>query len=121
MSATQTMEKRTFDTPDEVRPAGNGEARIVNLGQIGLMHVTLQPGWRWSKDVQPLIHTDSCQAPHAFYVLSGSIQVQMDDGTTETFGPSDVGMVPPGHDAWTEGDEPVVYLDITGSSVWAKQ
>jgi quercetin dioxygenase-like cupin family protein len=120
MNATETMQRRTFDAPDETRPAGSGQAKIVNLGQIGLMHVTLPPAWRWSKDVQPLTHTDSCQAPHMFYVLSGRIHVAMEDGSEDEFGPSDVGMVPPGHDAWTVGEEPVVYLDITGSGVWAK-
>jgi hypothetical protein len=41
-------------------------------------------------------------------------------GIEDEFGPGDVGHVPPGHDAWVVGDEPVVYLDITGSGVWAR-
>jgi len=120
VTATQQLEKRSFNQPDERRPAGSGEARIVNMGQIGLMQVSLPSGWRWSADVDPIVHTGSCQAPHLVYVLSGCIHIRMDDGSEEELGPTDVGAVPPGHDAWTVGDEPVVYLDITGSGVWAR-
>jgi len=120
MTMTQTVERRTFQQPDERRPAGSGEARILNVGEIGLMRVTLPAGWRWSIDVDPVVRTGSCQAPHLVYVLSGRIHIRMEDGTEEELGPADVGTVPPGHDAWTVGDEPVVYLDITGSGVWAK-
>jgi quercetin dioxygenase-like cupin family protein len=120
MTTASALQKRTFDSPDEVRPAGRGSARIINAAQVGLMHVTLPPGWRWSTDVKPLAHTGTCQAPHLIYVLSGRIHVVMEDGTENEYGPTDVGVVPPGHDAWTLGNEPVVYLDITGSSVWAR-
>jgi quercetin dioxygenase-like cupin family protein len=120
MTATETMERRTFDQPDETRPAGSGIARILQVGGLGLMHLTLPPGWRWSKDIEPIAHTGSCQAPHLFYTLSGRIRVRMDDGSEDEFGPGDVGLVPPGHDAWTVGDEPVVHIDITGSGVWAR-
>lgn len=117
---THTLQRRSFEDPDEVRPAGSGTARVVNAAHIGLMHVTLPAGWKWSKDVRPITHTGHCQAPHLVYVLSGRIHVVMEDGDSIELGPTDVGVVPPGHDAWTVGDEPVVYLDITGSGVWAK-
>ena len=120
MVVTTGVQKRTFDEPDETRTAGTGSSRIINAARVGLMQVTLPPGWQWSKDVRPLTHTDSCQAPHLIYVLSGRIHVRLEDGTEDEFGPTDVGVVPPGHDAWTIGDEPVVYLDVTGNQIWAK-
>jgi|WetSurMetagenome_2_1015567.scaffolds.fasta_scaffold1184697_1 hypothetical protein len=42
------------------------------------------------------------------YVVSGRMAVRMDDGATAELGPGDVGVVPPGHDAWVVGNEPVV-------------
>ena len=30
-------------------------------------------------------------------------------------------MLPPGHDAWVVGDEPVVVIDISGMANYAKQ
>ena len=120
MAETQRMQKRSFDAPDEQRPAGTGRADIINLGNITMMRVTVPPGWRWSTDVKPIAKTDSCQAPHLQYMVSGRIHVVMDDGTEQDFGPGDVVVVPPGHDAWVIGDEPAVAVDITGSAVWAK-
>ena len=38
--------------------------------------------------------------------------VEMDDGTAEILEQGDVAIIPPGHDAWTEGDEEAVFLDI---------
>jgi hypothetical protein len=120
MVETDRMQKRSFDAPDEQRPAGNGRADIINVGNMALMRLTLQPGWRWSTDVKPIAGTDSCQAPHLQYVVSGRGRIRMDDGTEEEFGPGDVAVVPAGHDAWVLGNEPVVAIDITGSAVWAK-
>ncbi len=120
MVETQRMQKRSFDAPDEQRPAGNGRADIINVGDMGLMRLTLQPGWRWSTDVKPIAKTDSCEAPHLQYVVSGRARIRMDDGTEDEFGPGDVAVLPPGHDAWVVGNEPVVVIDITGSGVWAK-
>jgi hypothetical protein len=42
----------------------------------------------------------------------------MDDGTEEEFGPGDAYVIPPGHDGWVVGDEPVVSVDM--SSVTAE-
>jgi hypothetical protein len=44
----------------------------------------------------------------------------MDDGSEAVFGPGDVSHLPPGHDAWVVGSEPVVVIDITGMSEYAK-
>jgi uncharacterized cupin superfamily protein len=112
--------KRRFESPDEVRPAGQGQAEIVKFGDVALMRVTLKPGWKWSNDVKPIVHTDSCQAHHLGYMFSGRMHVVMSDGSEEEFGPGDVVDIPPGHDAWVVGNEPAVSLDITGSSIWAK-
>ena len=44
----------------------------------------------------------------------------MADGTEEEFGPGDVGVTAPGHDAWVVGNEPVVVIDISGMKEYAK-
>lgn len=120
MADTHTVGKRRFESPDEVRPAGSGKAEIVKFGDVALMRVTLQPGWKWSSDVKPIVKTESCQAHHLGYMFSGRMHVVMSDGSEEEFGPGDVVDIPPGHDAWVVGNEPAVSLDVTGSSIWAK-
>ena len=37
------------------------------------------------------------------------------------FGPGDLLYVPPGHDGWTVGNEPVVFLQIEGAAKYAKK
>jgi hypothetical protein len=57
--------------------------------------------------------------PSPQYQLSGRIHVVMADGTELEAGPGEVTSLPPGHDAWVVGDEPVVAIDWQGASVWA--
>jgi hypothetical protein len=35
---------------------------IILLDEIEIGGFALQPGWRWSKDVAPIVPTRSCQA-----------------------------------------------------------
>ncbi len=116
------LEAKSFDSPDEVRPfKDKGEARIVNLGGGTVGLATFEPGWRWSEHVKPIAGTDSCQAPHMGYVLAGRMKIVMDDGSEGEVGPGDVGVIPPGHDAWTVGDEPCVMVDFAGMEHYAEQ
>jgi hypothetical protein len=80
---------------------------------------TLQPGRRWTTDVKPVAGTDSCEAPHQPYHLSGRLHVQMADGQELEAGAGTVTSPLAGHDAWVLGDEPVVTIDWQGASVWA--
>ena len=47
--------------------------------------------------------------------------IKMDDGSEEEFGPGDVGYVPAGHNAWVVRNEPVVGIDFTGVTDFAKK
>jgi len=115
------LEKKNFSSPDEVRPmSGRGQVEILNVGDGVVGRATFEPGWRWSEHVKPLAGTDSCQAAHLGYVLSGRQKVIMDDGTELEFGPGDVVAIPPGHDGEVVGDEPCVVLDFAGMEHYAK-
>lgn len=116
--------RKSLDSPDEVRPFENdsGELQVVNIEGSGIVgRATFKPGWRWSNDVKPIAKTESCQGAHAGYVLSGRMRVVMDDGTQEDFGPGDVMIAAPGHDAWTLGEEPCVVIDWQGFADYAKR
>ncbi|MEU6232557.1 cupin domain-containing protein [Kitasatospora sp. NPDC047058] len=115
--------RKSFDEPEEVRPfeAGMGELRLVNQESGGVGRAVFQPGWQWSKHIKPLAGTDSCQASHMGYVLSGRMKIVMDDGQEAEFGPGDFMICPPGHDAWVLGDEPCVALDWQGFVDYAKK
>ena len=85
------LQKKSFGSPDEVRPvADKGHIEIVKLGDGVVGKATFAPGWRWSEHVKPIAGTDSCQAAHFGYVLSGHQKVVMDDGSELEIGPGDV-------------------------------
>jgi hypothetical protein len=113
-------EHRSFDKADEVREFPNGRAEILSVGGADIGRLVLEPGWRWSSDVKPIAKTESCEAPHFQYHISGELAIRMDDGTEFTAGPGDVTSLPSGHDAWVVGDEPVVVVDWFGASAYAK-
>jgi quercetin dioxygenase-like cupin family protein len=60
-------------------------------------------------------------AAHFGYQLSGTLVTRMDDGSETTSKAGDVLNIPPGHDAWVAGNEPVVVLDFQGMTNYAKK
>jgi hypothetical protein len=114
---------KNFGKAEETRPFvdGKGHVDVVTMpdGVIGM--AVFEPGWQWSKHVKPIAGTDSCQAAHFGYTISGRMHVVMDDGESADFGPGDVMEIAPGHDAWVLGDEPCVMVDWQGFTDYAKQ
>ena len=115
------MQKKNLAEPDELRVFDKGRLELVSLGGVTFGRATFQPGWRWSTSVKPLVNTRSCEAPHLQYHISGRLHVVMDDGSQEEFGPGDVSLLPPGHDAWVVGEDPVVVVDVSGMGDYARQ
>src|ERR1700736_6795980 len=115
-----SMQKKNFSKPDETRTFENGQLDLVELGGVTFGRGILQPGWKWSTSLKPIVKTESCQAPHLQYHVSGRLHVVMDDGSEDEFGPGEVSLLPPGHDAWVVGNEPVVVIDISGMVNYAK-
>ena len=117
----EQMVKKSLTNPEETRVFEHGRLELVTLNGVTFGRATLQPGWRWSTCVKPIAQTRSCEAPHLQYQVSGRLHVVMDDGSEQEFGPGDVASIPPGHDAWVVGHEPVVVVDISGMRDYARQ
>ena len=115
--------RKSLDAPEETRPfeEGTGQLQLVNLEGGAVGRGTFLPGWRWSKHVKPIAKTDSCQAPHMGYFVSGRMKVVMDNGEEMEYGPGDFAIMAPGHDAWVIGDEPCVLVDWNGYADYAKR
>ncbi|HEY1976472.1 MAG TPA: cupin domain-containing protein [Candidatus Baltobacteraceae bacterium] len=120
-TGTKSLEKKSFDHADETRTFDKGTVDVVTVGgtPIGLAH--FQPGWKWSECVKPIAQTDSCQAEHLCYFISGWMKVVTDDGVEMEYGPADVMYLAPGHDAWIVGDEECVVVDFLGARTYAKR
>ena len=115
-----SLATHSISTPHETRPfAQNGHIDVVTIGDFTMGKGVFEPGWRWSTDVKPIMNTDSCMGNHTGICTAGAMTVRMDDGTELTVRAGDVFTIPPGHDAWTVGDEACVLYD-TGVAGYAK-
>lgn len=114
------VEVKNCGAPDEVREFPLGRLELVRIGGATVGRGTFQPGWHWTESVKPIAKTESCEAPHFQYQVSGVMRVRMDDGTEFDCKAGDVCLLPPGHDAWVVGNEPVVVVDFQGMVEYAK-
>lgn len=114
------QEKKSFAKPDDRRSFDKGQIEVVNIGEATIGRTVLQPGWKWSTSVKPIVKTDSCQVSHLLLIISGRLHFKMDDGVEFDVNAGDVATITPGHDAWVVGDAPLVAFDISGAENYAK-
>ena len=107
-----SIETKNMDTPDETRSPDKTNVGVVHLGNATVARLTVQPGWRWSECIKPVVGTESCQAAHLGYAVSGTIHIAHNDGATTDIGPGDAYRIDPGHDAWVVGNVPFVALEF---------
>jgi mannose-6-phosphate isomerase-like protein (cupin superfamily) len=108
---TSAIETRRFENPDQLLDMKEG-GRIAILktagGNVG-MHAIFEPGWTWAVHEKPLLGSpDSCPMHHTGYCIRGKLVVRMVDTDVSTqIGPGDFFEIPPGHDAYVDGEEQV--------------
>jgi quercetin dioxygenase-like cupin family protein len=112
MNQPTSMQKKSMDSPDEHQAFDKWKYDLVSVGGSTFERVIFEPGFKWSVHAKPIFGTDSCQLAHLGYGISGRLGVRMDDGSEEEFGPGEIISIPPGHDGWVIGEEPVVYLEL---------
>jgi hypothetical protein len=116
----RVLHVKNFGDADEVIKLEASVANNVQLGDLTVGRLVLDPGWQWSKNVKPVVGTDSCQFHHVGVAISGHARFRMDDGYEFDVHAGDVFDVPPGHDNWVLGDEPAVAIIWGGWRGWGK-
>ncbi len=114
------FEVKSHNLADEVRTPPKTRVEVVHVHGFTLGRYKLEPGWRWSDCVKPVVKTDFCQVSHVGHLLTGRLTVQLQSGSQKTIGPGESYTIPPGHDAWVEGQEAVVTVEVMGADVYAK-
>jgi quercetin dioxygenase-like cupin family protein len=107
-----SLVKKNLNKPDEIKTPTMQKVESVTIDGMKIERNTVEPGWQWSKHVKPSSGEDSCQKHHFLFVLSGKLHVKMNDGKEEEFSAGEVGVIPPGHDGWNAGKEPLIWLEI---------
>ena len=99
---------------------GKISKKSVELDGVSVTEVTFGVGARWSTDLKPDAGTETCELPHVALVQDTGLHVVMDDGSEDEFRPGNVMLLPPGHDAWSVGDEPCVFVEFSrGNDIYA--
>ncbi|SCU89238.1 Cupin 2, conserved barrel (fragment) [Cupriavidus necator] len=114
------FEVKSHASPDEVRAPAKTRIEVVQLEGFTIGRFNFEPGWRWSECIKPVVKTDHCLASHVGYAVSGRLTVRMKDGTEKTISAGDSYTIPPGHEAWVEGDQPFVALEVMSADTYAK-
>jgi quercetin dioxygenase-like cupin family protein len=122
MAAPQvsSLVAKSHDASDDVRTPPKTRVEVVELGDFTIGRFNFEPGWRWSECVKPVAGTDSCQLSHVGYAVSGQVTIKLEDGTEQTIRAGESYTIPPGHDAWVDGDEPFVGIEVMSADVYAK-
>jgi len=119
--AVTKFETKSHNSPDEVRTPKKTRVEVVRLPGYTLGRLNFEPGWKWSECIKPVVGTESCQNSHVGYAVSGRLTVKLNDGTQKTFQPGMSYTIPPGHDAWVEGDERFVCIEVMSAEQYAKR
>jgi hypothetical protein len=118
--AVSTFARKSYDAPDERRTPPKTQVDVVHLEGYTLGRMVLQPGWRWSECIKPIAKTDRCQLSHVGYSVSGRLTLLLPDGREQAIRAGELYAIPPGHDAWVEGDEPFVAMELMSAEQFAK-
>jgi ethanolamine utilization protein EutQ (cupin superfamily) len=113
------MQKASFtDDGVEVVSAGRVSKRVAKLDGLSVTLVTFGKGASVAEDgvATGFLDTELCEEAHVGYVLQGALGVRQRDGSEEVFRAGDVMLLPPGHDAWTVGDEDFVFVQFSRGS-----
>jgi hypothetical protein len=113
-------QSKSFKQPEERREFDNGHVDLVEIAGNKVGRIHLDPGWRWSDAVKPLVNTDSCEVAHVGYAISGKLHVVMDDGTELDISEGEAYEIAPGHDAWVEGGQPYEAVEFESLAEYAK-
>ena len=116
----RSLEAKSHESPDEVRTPNKTRVEVVRLEGFTIGRLNMEPGWRWSECIKPVVGTESCQVSHVGYMISGQIMVRLDDGTEQTISAGQSYTIPPGHDAWVVGNEPAVGIEVLSAEQFAK-
>jgi class 3 adenylate cyclase len=112
MSAIQ---RKNLGQPDESREPPFAHTSLTQVGTHMIGRGVMEPGWRFTTHMAPLMGTTLCPIHHLQLLQSGRMGIRMADGEEIELVPGDITDIPPGHDAWVIGDEPAVVLDIAGN------
>lgn len=96
----------------EHQELGGVKLEVAHVGNARIKRSIYPVGFRWSKNVKPIIGGDYCMHTHVGMLVHGRIHMEFPDGCVKEFKAPQVVVIEPGHDGWVEGDEPAVLVEF---------
>jgi hypothetical protein len=115
-------------TPDALLAAVKGATHRylghvrLDVGRAGgarVKRMIYPAGFRWSKDMKPVVGTDLCMHAHVGFLARGEIHIEYADGCVVEHRAPQIVAIEPGHDGWVVGKDSVVLIefDFEGDTV----
>jgi hypothetical protein len=92
--------------------AGGVKIDMAKVGNCRVRRVMYPVGFRWSKNMKPLVGTDFCMHAHVGFLAQGEIHMEFHDGCVVEFRAPQVVAIEPGHDGWVVGEQPAVLVEF---------
>lgn len=96
----------------DTRSVAGVQLDIVRTGCSRVKRVIYPPGFRWSKDMKPIVQTDYCMHAHVGFLARGQVHIEYADGCKQEFSAPQVMSIAPEHDGWVVGSEPAVVIEF---------
>jgi hypothetical protein len=101
------------------RYVGHVRLDVGRAGAARVKRMIYPAGFRWSKDMKPVVGTDLCMHAHVGFLAQGEIHIEYADGCVVEHKAPQIVAIEPGHDGWVVGKKPVVIIefDFEGDTV----
>jgi hypothetical protein len=96
----------------EHRRVGHVWLDVGRAGAARVKRLVYPPGFRWSKDMKPVVGTDLCMHAHVGFLARGEIHIEYADGCIIEHKAPQIVAIEPGHDGWVVGKEKVVLIEF---------
>jgi hypothetical protein len=94
------------------REIGGVKLDAVRAGAARVKRMIYPVGFRWSKNIKPIVGTESCEHAHVGFLARGHIGIQYSDGCVLDLEAPCVLAIAPGHEGWVVGEEPAVVIEF---------
>jgi hypothetical protein len=94
------------------RDLGHVRLDVGPAGAARVKRLIYPPGFRWSRDMKPVVGTDLCMHAHVGFLVRGEIHIEYADGCIVEHKAPHVMAIEPGHDGWVVGKEPAIVIEI---------
>ena len=96
----------------ERREIGHVLLEVGKAGNARVKRMVYPAGFKWSRDMKPVVGTDLCMHAHVGFLVHGEIHIEYPDGCVIEHRAPQIVVIEPGHDGWVVGKEPVVMIEF---------